>query len=483
MSEFFVTENGFVPKTYAELKEYYETKFKNIFGNDIDLDPLGAIGQLIGLLANRDSEIWEGAQEIYNSRNPNAAVGLSLDNICSETGIVRQQAGKTTVYDVYLYGDDGTTIPAGSKVSQSTNPDLTFSLLEEVEIAETSLRYSSSTADTSGGSGEVYTITLNGTDYTHTTAGVETGTFIAAALKVLIDAGTWEGSVTVTDDVIELEDADLDYSVSTTANITIDTIAGGGDFEADEAGNYPVPAETLDTIVTPVTGWDSVLNLSSGVTGRNRETDVELRIRRANTLITGRATEDAIMNAISNNVSGVSGVTILSNRTDVTDINGLPPHSFEVVVVGGDDADIAEQIWENMPVGIASYGNDSEIIVDSQGENQTIYFSRPTAWYIHVKVKRDLYSEETYPVDGDNQIKEAIVDWALINQVIGKDVIRQRLNIPVYEIPGIEDIEITIDGTANPGNTPTYASDNIAIAIRQFADFSASRIVVEDLTP
>ncbi len=136
-----------------------------------------------------------------------------------------------------------------------------------------------------------------------------------------------------------------------------------------------------------------------------------------------------------------------------------------------------------MPSGIESYGGESEVIQDSEGRNQTINFSRPINQYIHVKVKRDLYTEETYPANGDDLIKSEIVAWALLEFSPGVDVIRQRLNIPIYEVPGIGDVEVTIDATPNPGDSPAYAADDIPISGRELAVFATTRITVEVLTP
>jgi hypothetical protein len=123
------------------------------------------------------------------------------------------------------------------------------------------------------------------------------------------------------------------------------------------------------------------------------------------------------------------------------------------------------------------------VIVDSQGFNQTVYFSRPENVYIFVRVRRDYYSEESYPADGDEQIKDNIVDWSVEaeNINIGVDVIRQRLSTPIYEVPGVGDIEIALDSSTTLPYTPTYAESNIVIDGRQLAVFAASRIVVEDI--
>ncbi len=478
----FVTADGFVKKSFDELKTYYEEEFKAIFGTEIDLDPTGPFGQLIGLLAKRDADLWDGAEEIYNSRDPDIAEGLSLDKIGAETGVIRQQATETLVQSVFLYGDEGTLIEEGKRVRQSEgeHTDIEYLLLEDTEITKNNCRYIELKMD-GPSDAELFRITIDTVNYDYTASvPPDTAEDVAQELKDALDAGVFAGTATRVGDVLQIQQTNIDFDITFTANINEELLASAGDFEAELAGIYPVPTDTLDTIVTPVSGWDDVNNPNAGVTGRPTETDIEYRIRRANTLLTGNATEEAIVQAISNNVAGVTKVSIVSNRTDAT-VGALPPHSFRVTVAGGDDDDIGQQIWNTQPAGIQSVGSEHVVVVDSEGNNQDVYFSRPTPIYIHVKVLRSKYTEESYPINGDDQIKDNIVEWAFFNQPIGKDVIRQRLNTPIYEVPGIEDLQVTIDGTANPGDPPTYAAQNIDIADNEYADFATDRIIVGDI--
>lgn len=475
----FVTPAGFVRLTYEDHKNYYEAEFKRIFGESIDLDPTGAFGQMVALFALRDTNIWDGAEEIYNSRNPNSATGISLDNIASETGVVRQPAGKTFASNVYLFGDLGTTIEAG-RIAREAGNDINYILVETVEISLNTARYTELTIG-SPSDGDVFTIVLDGITYSFTAGITDTAETVAEGLLLLIQAGIFTGDVSRDGDVLIVARTESNFIVTFTPNISLELIATGGDFEAEVVGANPLPVSALDTIVTPVTGWNSVINTAAGITGRLKETDEELRIRRASTLLTGNATDEALRNRILNSVDGVSSVSILSNREDTTSLDGLPPHSFEMVIIGGSDSDIGINIWRTQPSGIQSFGTEEVLVTDSQGTEQKVYFSRPTAKYIWVKVQRGFYSEEEYPSNGDNQIKDAIVDWALRNLPVGKDVIRQRLNIPIYTVPGIGDVNILIDSTASPSGTPTYAEQDISVLIREFASFDQSRIIVEAL--
>jgi len=480
----YVTPDGFITPTYTENKEYWEGVFKVALGQDIDLDPTGPIGQLVAQFSKRDTDLFEAAAEVYYSRDPDQAEGVALDAICSETGVIRIAEGRTTVDGVLLYGDLGVTIPAGVQARQGEgeNQDILYSLLGDVDIELADTRDVTLQIDTNPSAGIVYTINIDGTDYSFTAVGGESKDDIAQELYDLIVAGTWAGETTLDGANIILQQFNADFAVTITSTIIVDLIACAGSFQADVAGQYPLPENTLNTIATGTSGWNDVINPTAGTTGRAKETDPELRIRRAQTLVTGNATEDALVAAISNNVPGVSRVSVQSNRTMDVNSENMPPKSFELIINGGSAQAIGDEIWATQGAGIASHGTIDVDVVDSEGRPQVVYFSRPEAVYLHVLVQRSKYSEEEYPTDGDDQIKRSIVDWSELNQTIGKDVIRQRLNTPIYEVPGIEDLEIFLATSATPEGTPTaWVQDNVDITNRQFADFDIDRITVEDI--
>jgi uncharacterized phage protein gp47/JayE len=480
MSELFVTSSGFQKKTLAEIKTELETEFQSIFGEDIDLDPSGPIGQYIGLLSKLFADLWDVAEEIYTSRDPSSATGTSLDNIVLENGIIRQAATETTILDVFLTGDDSTVIAAGKR-AKNPNQIVEYILDSSVTIDKTAARQGKISITSVVVSND-YTVTIDSVNYTHTATGGQDEEDILDAIKVLIDAGAWGGTTSVDGNELTLL-ASTDFSFDITGDLSIDAISSVGDFTADTAGAYTIAANTLTEIVTPVSGWDEVNNINAGLTGTNQETDSELRIRREFSVNNGFGTDDSIRESILDNVDGITACTVTSNRTNTTDSESRPAHSFEAVVVGGDDTEIAEEILRVQSAGIGSYGNTTENVTDSQGYTQIIKFSRPVSQYIWVRIYRDYYDEEAYPDDGDDLIKESIVDWSLDldNINIGVDVIRQKLSTPIYEIAGIGDITIEIDATATPGGSPSYASSNIVISAREIAVFATGRITVLDM--
>jgi len=270
---------------------------------------------------------------------------------------------------------------------------------------------------------------------------------------------------------------------------TSDQFATDIDVILDGSGNGLVFASAVNTgptialagsiteIDTPITGWDTVTNGADAITGTNEETDVELRARRERSVARdAQAIIDAIYAGVAN-VPGVTQTTVLENDTNITDVNGLPPHSFHVIVLGGVDEDIGDVIWLKKPAGILSFGTTTVEISDSQGIPHDISFSRPTTIDIYVEV--DITTFDDYPANGDDLIKQAIVDYANGELVEGRgfalsdDVIYTRLYTPINSVQGHEIDALKIGTSPSPTGTI-----NIPIDVDEISRFLIVNIVV-----
>ena len=146
---------------------------------------------------------------------------------------------------------------------------------------------------------------------------------------------------------------------------------------ATVTGPVQAAAGTITTIVTPQNGWWSVTNPEPAIPGRDVETDEELRARQA---ISTANPSQAPIEGIRGGVASVPGVLqskVYENDTDQVDENGLPPHSITAVVEGGDEEEIARQIFLRKTPGGYTNGTTAVEIVDRKGAVNTIRFSRP----------------------------------------------------------------------------------------------------------
>ena len=231
------------------------------------------------------------------------------------------------------------------------------------------------------------------------------------------------------------------------------------------------PTGSLTKINTPIYGWQSVTNLADAIPGRLEETDEQLRIRRSlSTATPAQSILDSIYGAIANQTQ-VRNVKVWENFTETTDALGLPPHSIYTVVEGGTDADIAAMLWLKKTAGTTMVGTSSVSVTDTQGNPHSMLLSRPS--YTNVYVTVNLSLRAGWPANGADQIKAAIVAWALANQDIGEEVTQSRLYDPINSVAGHSVSSLHIGTSASP-----TLSDNIAVVFDGLAKFDTSRIVV-----
>jgi uncharacterized phage protein gp47/JayE len=208
----------------------------------------------------------------------------------------------------------------------------------------------------------------------------------------------------------------------------------------------------------------------------------------ANLLKTSPDIADAVVGGTGNHVITVTfaagedvvlGFNITGGTVPTFVISGgRPPKSFEVVVQGGSDQAVANEIWLVKPAGIRSYGNTGPItVIDSQGNSQPIFFTRGVPVYLWAQVVLTLNPQETFPANGQELVAQAIVDYG--NSLgIGTDVFIQRVQAIIFTIPGIASATVQLARTDNPNDTPSYVSTDILIADTEISAWDLSRITV-----
>ena len=477
-----ITDAGLEKNSLEENLEYTYAVIRGEKGPNVDLSPTGPWGQVAAILAKMESDVDDQQEEIYLSRDPGNATGVAQDKLSAETGTFRKEATKTVVQDVLLLGDEGTVLSSGqAEVAQAPefepSVDLTFVLNSTVTISKSFARKVVFSLDTPV-LDLVYSVTINSILYSYTALVSDDKADVITALIALIVIGTSDviGSNDGNDQLVLFGD-DLDFTIDNSITFTMEELYSAGDFDASVVGANVVTAGSLTEIITPVTGWISVTNPNAGITGEERETDPELIIRRKNELVKGKGTDSSIANAV-NQVDNVTAAAVVSNRTAGT-VDGIPPKSFETIVTGGIDNDIAQAIIDNMPSGIKPFGTESGTGIDDQGVSQTVNFSRTTTTYIHVRYTRTQHPEETYPSNGNAIVKQNLLDWASENMAQGIDVVRQRLETPFFEVPGSQSVVTEFAETAAPGDTPSYTTDAlISVAPRDIAQFAEDRIFI-----
>ena len=249
-------------------------------------------------------------------------------------------------------------------------------------------------------------------------------------------------------------------------------LAGGttAEFQAQVRGPVKVLAGQINIIEDTIAGWTNAANAADGVIGRDKELDSALRVRRRNRVATGGCCRvDVIFDRVSN-LPGVTDVQVFENDTDDVNERGQPKGSLEVVVDGGNDEDIADILWINKPGATPYVGNIEVEIVDSQGLPHTMRFSRII--FVAVYVTYEITVDESFPYDGEEQIKSSTVERG-DDLGRGIDVTITHLQGNLADIPGILTNVIYVGLSPNPTE-----SDNIIISDVERSDFDTSRTFV-----
>ena len=252
--------------------------------------------------------------------------------------------------------------------------------------------------------------------------------------------------------------------------------------QAVETGaDYNVAAETVKEITNPMDGVSACTNPAAIDGGRGRETDEEFRDRYYQSVdYAGGVNADAIAGEIMQNVDAVYSAICYENDTDETDALGLPPHSIEAIVYGGLDADIAQAIFRRKAAGIQTSGSSSIAVIAKSGQSINIKFSRPTTVAVYIQIK-NLETNSYFPGDGQDRIKEALVEYiggdVRGGLTIGSDVLYMALPGVILSVPGVVDFDLGISETASD-----YGEENIVIDTREKAVTSTDKITIAEVS-
>lgn len=480
-----LTDEGLTIKTYNEIVESMRASLVSKLGVQINTDPDSVIAQIYDPIADQLADMWSALLSVHQSDDPNTASGESLDRVSASVGVTRLEATKSYIEAQNFSGTNNTTVPAGSIIEVDGTLER-FTLDSPVEISTAACIFAQASITTVSNNTN-YQVQVEGNTYQITSDGDATAEEIAGALVSVVNADLLL-SVTATDNLdgtysLAPDDGITEILISFGPGQTVDTVTSIGLVTADNFGPIQAPAGTLANIITPIVGWDSTTNPLDAVIGRNLETDPELRIRRAQSLaISGQSTVPAIRSKIAQ-IIGVEAAIVIENDLEVPDVDGRPPHSFESIVVGGDDLELAGVIYENKPAGIQTYGSTSAVYVDSEGISRTIYFSRPTEIYIHLRVSYSKYDEEAFPTaTGESSIAASALDTGNA-LTIGNDVLPERFKGPIFTaVSGIAELTVEVATSAGPLDPPgAYQTTPLAISGTEVAIFDSSRIIVQEV--
>lgn len=183
------------------------------------------------------------------------------------------------------------------------------------------------------------------------------------------------------------------------------------DFEMTEVNDYVAPADTIQDIITKVTGIELVTNPFAAIQGYEKEPDITFYKRAVKFNSTAK---NGSFRSILANIAAVAKVRRVGGYENVEDkeveFKGetIPAHCFSVIVEGGEVMQIIKAIAESKGVGAGTHGEYSFEIWNNK-EPYTYSFFRPT--YVALKVKVVLDSAKKIQENTANTIKQNIINY------------------------------------------------------------------------
>jgi uncharacterized phage protein gp47/JayE len=405
-----LTDHGFVRKPLTVIRDELNAAFRSFFGSSLSLSDRSIFGIIIGIIAERLSLLWELLEVIAASQDPDKAGGALLDALATLTGTFRPGAAPSTVR-LLLTGDAAAVVPAGSQAT-TVSTRAAFQTLGDATLVRAAAR----------DAGTTYTrgaLAANGAQ--------------SARIYRCIQAGTSGGGPgpSTTDSVI------ADGSCQWAFVGPGDSVASV-DARAVAVGPTVAAAGDISQIATSLLGWRGVQNPEDATLGRLTATDAELRQLREIELANAGSSPFDALRANLLQVSDVTSVVLFVNNTDVTDSDGVPPHSVEALVAGGKDQDIFDELLRSIAVGIGTRGNTSGTVVDSQGTPHTLQFSRAVEIPVFASI-RVVTDSAAFPADGINQVRNSEVAHVAALPA-GRDAVASKLSARAASIDGVLDV-------------------------------------------
>lgn len=476
-----LTKDGLTTKRFTDFFEDLNAGIKALQGSNVDTAENSLLGHLHSNMALRFAELAESIQAVYDSGDLRVAEGAALDNLALHAGVKREGA-KQTQGKEYFEGLNGVVIPAGARMS-SAKGDEFITKLPFTITTERCLQariYVGTVIDSID-----YTLIVEGSGILFNSGTSSTQDIILTGLKGILDTAGYTTNTLVLDSDMSKSYLLMDkIDKSTALNITgisylkFDNVVTSSDIYSKEYGEISGDAGAIEEILTSVTNWYSVTNPASLKLGTGIETDNQLRLRTITEFNTaGSGNYDSIVSSVLR-LDGVKNCIVKENTTNAT-VDGIPPVSYEVVVNGGVDADIARVVWETRPACIYTHGSQAETIVDFNGYDKTVRFSPATPRYATIRVQYTPYTEEDLPSGAIDAAKAAMLKFANDTLTMDDDIIAKRFLGAIYNAStGFGDIAIDVAVKPNAGDTVIAGDykDVEAITDKQVGQFSVDRI-------
>lgn len=450
--------DGLQVATVPEITLALQTGFRGIYGNDINVEANSPDGQMIGIMAQLDSDLLRLLVQTYNSFSPDSAFGVTLDQRVAISGIQRK-AGSYTIAQVQIEVSQAVTLTGQDALI--ANPSATVFTVQ----------------DDAGNPFQLVTTKAFGA------AGVETLVFISSFIGVVQTLPNTINTITTTQLGVTSCMNPL-FTVSTIGTVSvglpqvtdIPSTAGMTPGMNFTGANVPLGALVLSvdassqiTLTVNATGSavSEAITVATppDIIGLPEETDPQLKARRARSFALQAVSPADALRAALLNLADVADAFIDENNTGGT-VNGVPAHTIHVIVNGGTNTEIAQAIYAKKSPGCGMYGSVNQTVNRPQGSPFTATWDVAVSQPLYVRATlTPRITGQSFDVDADEILLAAALVYKMGQSPSIGDVVQAMAVIDPQAILSI--VEVSDNGSTwttvvSPTLTKNYFLANAA---------------------
>lgn len=235
---------------------------------------------------------------------------------------------------------------------------------------------------------------------------------------------------------------------------------------AKTSGGVSVELGEVTTIISSISGWNTVNNPVGGLAGSVAQTEPQYRNLRNKTVMRNHTGAEEVIRARLLEELGIEQTAVVNNDSlDETAPDGTPPQTIHVVVGEIEnnitDLEIARVILRTKGLGCPTYGSTEVLLNDSQGHPHKVRFSKATAKNIFMSIEVKFLDDDSG--GATEQIEAALIQH--INSLDAEeDVVWSRLFalITPYAKAQVNKLEISTDGV-------NFVAGNILVNANEYA--------------
>lgn len=488
MASYGLTDNGFIMPTYDQVLDNYLNALSDTFGTDVATGEDTVFGQFFRILAYTDYTLWEGLQGVYNTQTLNGAEGVYLDDLFSKRGLYRKSASagagyafvKTTASADWSYEITTDTYFTGTNdilyyVSSDTDLKSKVSAYTLTKSSATSTATSITFYCSNYSTGSLSSTTLTTTDASFLT---NLATFIQGNVSDSDASSIFVSSNTL---YVGFDSSDLSNpvglsnTVSFYANHSLGTKWSLIPITASTKGFYALGKGGISGISSTFTGYSATGNFTEFSSGSDVETDAEFRARFNDEQDEAQAsTRPAIIRAILD-LDGVTKVRIYDNPTNI-DSTEAEAFTFNTIVAGGVQADIAQTLYETKPINTKTYGSISTIISTEDGGTETIKYTSASEAEYDIKLQYTTANEKSLTTREKSAIVSALTTLEA-NFEIGSGIYLDQIKGVVYGALSFGRLtSLTVYAKLSNEEDSSYSTDDISPAYYEIPNLDLDNI-------